>query len=251
MKDKMSSEEWSSVWKSRIKVSRLKEQVKRVVLREMGILVRDWADECGKDAPSITELGCAPGDMLVRIHSSCPEAKLRGIDYSTEGLGQARSKLVKANVHAELVHSDIFQYAPSLKSDLVVSFGLIEHFADPVKILTHHLKFAAPGGMVAVTVPNFNHPFVERCLRKYRPHDLETHDLRIMSEVALRQAFEEAGCLSIMTGCAVGPLLPSPNYMRSAMLYGLVSAAWNACSFLMPTTLLWPGLYWAFGKVPK
>lgn len=247
----MSSEEWGKVWGSRKLGRNFKERVKDRALHGLSMLIRSWADRCDP-VPSIIELGCAPGVMMRRIQRAVPEAKLRGIDYSENGLEQTIKSIASFGIDADLMLGDIFSFAPPYLSDLVVSFGLIEHFTDPAEVIRIHRKFAKPGGLIAVTVPNFSHPVVIKALRKYRPHDLETHRLDIMNEQALRKAFEYAGCVKIETGHAVGPLLPSPESIRgNALLYGLFSMFWNGVSFLIPSSLFWPGLYWSCGRVPE
>lgn len=248
--DMMSSEEWGKVWQSRRRGLNFKEMIKDRALHDLTMLIRNWADQCGS-APSIIELGCAPGEMLRRIKSAVPEAKLMGIDYSENGLEQTKKNLASFGINADLLLGDIFSFTPAHVSDLVVSFGLIEHFTDPAELIRMHRKFAKPGGLIAVTVPNFAHPVVIKALRKYRPHDLETHRLDIMNKQVLRKSFESAGCVKIETGHAVGPLLPSPESIRGGALpYGLFSMFWNSVSFMMPPSLLWPGLYWACGRAP-
>jgi SAM-dependent methyltransferase len=249
--DMMSPEEWGKVWDSRRLGRNFKEKVKDRALHDLSLLIKSWADRCDP-APSIMELGCAPGVMMRRIKRAVPEAKLSGIDYSENGLEQTKKSLADSGIEADLMLGDIFSFTPSHLSDLVVSFGLIEHFTDPAEVIRIHRKFAKPGGLIAVTVPNFAHPVVVKALRKYRPHDLETHRLDIMNEQALRNFFESAGCVKIETGYAVGPLLPSPEAIRGdALLYGIFSMFWNSLSFLMPSSLFWPGLYWSCGRVPE
>lgn len=250
-RDMMSSEEWGKVWKSRSRSLSFKERVKDRALHDLSMLIRNWADRC-EPVPSIMELGCAPGVMMRRIHRTVPKAKLYGIDYSESGLEQTKKILASFGIDADLMLGDIFSFPPRDLSDLVVSFGLIEHFTDPVEVIRMHRKFAKPGGLIAVTVPNFVHPVVVKALRKYRPHDLETHRLDIMNEQALRKFFKAAGCVKIETGHAVGPLLPSPESIRGdTLLYGLFSMFWNSVSFLIPSSLCWPGIYWACGQEPE
>ncbi len=144
---------------------------------------------------------------------------------------------------------DIFLFDSDEKVDLVLSCGLIEHFIDPSEAVKAHAKFVLPGGLVAATVPNLAHPFVKKCLEKFRPRDLEVHNLEIMSERALRDSFEKAGLVEIETGIATGPLLPAPGGKGGrAMLYALGSMAWNSCLFGIPASMFWPGTFWAIGR---
>ena len=250
--DLMSSDQWSAVWKARALGGAVKDRVKNWVLRDFLSLLQGWALKCESSQPKVIELGCAPGVMLNLVNRALPQAVLRGVDYSQEGLLQTKQRLQHSGIAAELLEGDIYTLNPEQKSDLVVSFGLIEHFSDPADMLRQHRKFARPGGWVAVTVPNFSHRLVHRALQRYRPKDLETHNLGIMSEQALQQAFRDAGFDKIETGYAIGPLLPSPDMdgPERYRLYSLVSRCWNTLAGILPASWFWPGLYWACGQVP-
>jgi len=248
-KDLMSADEWGMVWRRRSKAREFKERVKNVALAGMAEMIRGWADQCDQPVESITELGCAPGVMLRWVHRACPNAELYGVDYAQEGLEQAKDRLRAAKIPLNLMLGDVFTFDPPHKSPLVVSFGLIEHFSDPVEILRCHARFTTPGGRVAVTVPNFSHPAVLRALKKHRPHDLETHRLDIMNEAALRRLFEQTGYQDVRTGTALGPLLPAS--VSAGSMYGFFAMIWNALSGFIPDAWFWPGLFWASGIVPE
>ncbi|MFI5158282.1 MAG: class I SAM-dependent methyltransferase [Sphingobacteriales bacterium] len=55
----------------------------------------------------------------------------------------------------KIIESDLFNYTPNEKYDLVTSFGLIEHFSDTASIIKTHLQFLKPGGTLFITLPNF------------------------------------------------------------------------------------------------
>ena len=54
-----------------------------------------------------------------------------------------------------IIESDLFNYTPEEKYDMVLSFGLIEHFSDTASIIKTHLQFLKPGGTLFITLPNF------------------------------------------------------------------------------------------------
>jgi len=248
-KDLMSPDEWGDAWAKQTSESPLKQAVKNVVLKEFNALFAAWIARVPSEAPSVLELGCAPGTMLRRIHDACPQARVRGLDYSPRGIEITKENLRAWNIEAEISRGDIFEFEPAEPSDLVLSCGLIEHFVDPSEALRAHVRFARPGGLVAATVPNLAHPFVKKCLERYRPHDLEVHNLEIMSEKDLREAFTQAGLEEVETGRATGPLVPAPGERnKGTMLYSIGSMIWNTCSIAIPASLFWPGTFWAIGR---
>jgi SAM-dependent methyltransferase len=198
----------------------------------------------------VIELGCAPGLILKELYLLRPAHNYFGIDYSLEGLAITREFLEENGIKAELIHADIRTYVPDRRYDLVVSFGLVEHFDDPVRILEAHKKFVAEDGLVIVSVPNYSHHCVKKALKKFRPVTLHTHNLNIMSEDALRNAFFEARLGNVQVGGAVGPLLPTPKETPTleSKLYKIFSHIWNGGIRFIPPSQTWYGYYWACGK---
>ena len=126
-------------------------------------------DRSGNAQAEVIELGCAPGTILERIHRLRPKCRLAGIDYSVDGIDIARKRLDALGIDADVYFGD-FRTASLLKQyDVALSFGLIEHFEDPIAIIEYHKKYLRPGGLVAVSVPNFSHPIVKTLLKRFDP----------------------------------------------------------------------------------
>ncbi|MDF1586059.1 class I SAM-dependent methyltransferase [Marinimicrococcus flavescens] len=79
-----------------------------------------------------------------------------GLDYSELGCAQARQVLEAAGVEGEIVHGDLFDPPPAMlgQFDVVVSFGVVEHFPDTAACLDACARFLAPGGIMITTIPN-------------------------------------------------------------------------------------------------
>ena len=80
-----------------------------------------------------------------------------GIDYSPIGCDQARSILEKSGVRGRIVMSD-FSTPPDdmLEAfDVVVSFGVVEHFSDTASCVAELSKFLKPGGLMITEIPNY------------------------------------------------------------------------------------------------
>jgi SAM-dependent methyltransferase len=252
-KDMMSPEKWASEWYSRrtrgVK-DEIKQALKRWALKDFSRMIEMLIDSGPKTKMDVIELGCAPGLILKELYLLRPVHNYFGIDYSLDGLAITRKFLEENGIKAELIYADILTYVPDRTYDLVVSFGLVEHFDDPVKVLEAHKKFAAEDGLVMVSVPNYSHHCVRRALEKFRPVTLQTHNLNIMSEDALRKAFLEAGFGNIHAGGAVGPLLPTPKETPSleSRIYKIFSHIWNGGIRFIPPSQTWYGYYWAIGK---
>jgi SAM-dependent methyltransferase len=252
-KDMMSPEEWASEWYSRRTRSvkdEIKQRLKRWALKDFNRMIETLIDLGPKTKMDVIELGCAPGFILKELYLLRPAHNYFGIDYSLDGLAITNKFLEEYGIKAELIYADIRTYVPDRTYDLVVSFGLIEHFDDPVKILEAHKKFVAEDGLVIVSVPNYSHYYVRKALKKFRPVTLHTHNLNIMSEDALRNAFLKARFGHIQVGGAVGPLLPTPEETPTleSKIYKIFSYIWNGGIRFIPPRQTWYGYFWAIGQ---
>jgi trans-aconitate methyltransferase len=214
-------------------------------------MVGKLIDQGPKPVQNIIELGCAPGLMLQALYRLRPKHQYFGIDYSIEGLAIAQHVLNANAIKPNLIHADIQTYVPEKKFDMVISFGLVEHFADPVEIISAHRKFADKNGCVVVVIPNLSNRYVKKALEKFRPIDLQTHNLNIMSENALTNALIDSGLRDIQVGGVLGPWLPTPKETPTllAKTYHVFSHIWDGCIRFVPPRWTWYGYYWAIGKV--
>jgi len=64
-----------------------------------------------------------------------------------------KNGLKPGDIH--IIEADLFEYKPKKFYDIVLSFGLIEHFNDTKAIIETHLQFLKPGGLLFITLPNF------------------------------------------------------------------------------------------------
>ena len=199
----------------------------------------------------VLELGCAPGAMLMQLYALRSQHRYRGLDISATGLDIARSRLREVGIAADLYEGDI-RDADLPGADLVVSFGLAEHFADPADAMRYHRRFVKPGGMVAVTVPNYANPVVVRMLRRFNQETLATHNLAIMSVEAIRDALDRAGFVDVVSGHSGYALLPSsrPRPGPAGEIYRFGARAWNLVSGLLPEGVPWASSIWATGVNP-
>src|SRR6266513_2974678 len=106
----------------------------------------------------LLEVGSAPGTHLVQVHKSYG-FDCYGVEYTPRG-AELNRKVFRLNGldPANVIHADFF--SPEFQTryrgyfDIVLSRGFIEHFRDVDRVLSAHLNVIAPGGMLAVTIPN-------------------------------------------------------------------------------------------------
>jgi|SRR5919202_2011834 2-polyprenyl-3-methyl-5-hydroxy-6-metoxy-1,4-benzoquinol methylase len=103
----------------------------------------------------LLEIGCARSVWLPYFAKEFG-FKVYGIDYSEVGCQQARQILSKAAVEGEVVCADFFSPPTTMLEtfDVVVSFGVAEHFEDTKNCIIQFSKFIKPDGMMITIIPN-------------------------------------------------------------------------------------------------
>jgi 2-polyprenyl-3-methyl-5-hydroxy-6-metoxy-1,4-benzoquinol methylase len=219
--------------------------IDRMWLRLIEVIERSDAE--------VLEVGCAPGAMLERIHRLRPGFRLHGIDYAEAGVTMTRRRLQSLGIEATITQGDIRDTPLPRRFDVAFSFGLLEHFQDPVPILRCHADAVVPGGWVAITMPNYGEPLVQRALiGLLDPGVFQTHNRKSMSPGALREAMLAAGLQNVRVGTAGGPILRTDGTTRSqvARVCGAAARAWNMAAVLCPgAERLWGCHIWGRGQV--
>jgi 2-polyprenyl-3-methyl-5-hydroxy-6-metoxy-1,4-benzoquinol methylase len=107
------------------------------------------------DSKTILEIGCA-GSQWLPYFAKQFGFKVSGIDYSELGCRQAREILTNEGVEGDVVCSDFFSPPEEMlgKFDVVVSFGVVEHFDDTAECLERLSRFLKPGGLMITSIPN-------------------------------------------------------------------------------------------------
>lgn len=243
---------WDQTWTTQTPhAPRLLERFRRAIHWKFDRMLCRLVDAIGKPEADILELGCAPGTILERVHQLRPGHRLHGIDFSADGCRMAQERFAAAGMTVTLHQGDVRTLTPPRRYDLVLSCGFIEHFTDPVEILRCHIRFATPGGLVAVTVPNFAAPVVRFFLRHFNAEMLATHNFAIMSSEALTAALRAAGLHQVVVGRDGGSQLVS-DVSRPGLagrVYRRAAQGWNVLMAPVPGGL-WQSNLWGLGRVP-
>lgn len=202
-----------------------------------------------KAAPRVLELGCAPGRMLCRLNRLRPDCRFSGIDFSPSGVETSEVATRELGMRANIVQGDLFQVDLPDQHEIVMSFGLVEHFLDPSSILKQHARFCRPGGRVAITIPNFAP--VKKLAYWTKPEQADAHNFQIMSRERLRDAMVDAGFDDIQIHGLGGPRvwMEADQNRLWGRLYFRLAQAWNFFASLMPGSFTWYGTYAATGRV--
>lgn len=154
------------------------------------LLTRALETNCVPGA-QLLEVGCGGSRWLPYFHRAFGY-DVSGIDYTATGINLSQVILDKAGVKGWIVQGDLFEPPPNWieRFDAVVSFGLVEHFADTPHVVSACARYLRPGGQMITLVPTMRglYGLAYRLLRpaiycKHIPHSRET----------LAQAHEDAG----------------------------------------------------------
>lgn len=104
---------------------------------------------------SLLEVGCARSAWLPYFAKEFG-FKVHGLDYSEVGCRQAAQILTNEGVQGEIECADFFSPPERMlgEFDAVVSFGVVEHFADTAGCIRQFSKFLKPDGLMVTIVPN-------------------------------------------------------------------------------------------------
>lgn len=106
----------------------------------------------------ILELGCG-GSRWLPLLAQQARVTVRGVDFSETGVRWARELLASSGGDGSgIVLDTIDEYSRKHagEADIVVSFGLIEHFSRLDDIVEAHIRCARPGGRIFMSAPNLS-----------------------------------------------------------------------------------------------
>ncbi len=139
----------------------------------------------------LVEVGCGQSTYLPYFARSFG-FRVSGIDRSEVGCETARVLLEREGVKGDVYCADLFAVPERLagRFDVVISFGVVEHFeptVDPVRAMASLLK---PGGRMITNIPNLT-----GVLRAYQKRlDRDIYDVHVpLSRQMLAFAHREAG----------------------------------------------------------
>jgi SAM-dependent methyltransferase len=134
----------------------------------------------------LVDVGCAAGHALVEARSAGFHAL--GVEPSEEMARVARERsgceVLCAPVEAASV--------PTASAGVVCLFDVLEHLVDPVAALRRARAWLAPGGLLAVTVPDFGSWWARASGRRW-PFVTPWEHLHYFTRRTLSRALREAG----------------------------------------------------------
>lgn len=103
----------------------------------------------------LVEIGCARSQWLPYFNKEFG-FEVTGLDYSEAGCELARAILREQGIKGTVCCEDFFTPSKMLieQFDVVISFGVLEHFEDTLGCISAFSRFLKPGGIMITSVPN-------------------------------------------------------------------------------------------------
>lgn len=98
----------------------------------------------------VVDLGCGPGNLTARLAERWPDAEVIGVDSSPEMLADAR----RDHPGLTWVEADLAGYEPPRPADVIFTNAALHWLPDHERLLPTLLGRVAPGGTLAVQVPD-------------------------------------------------------------------------------------------------
>jgi 2-polyprenyl-3-methyl-5-hydroxy-6-metoxy-1,4-benzoquinol methylase len=187
---------WDNIWKN----SLLKELEKYSWdiseynwYRCYDIFIQILKNNSGKN---IIEIGCGGGNYLLFLNQAF-NLKVYGIDKSEKGSMIAKKYLLSKGVKSHIRTLDLFDLSEKEKYDIVVSFGLIEHFKKPFKVIRKCYNVLRNGGLLITSLPNLE-SIKDRLKLKF--HKFENENVyNIISKKDLLNWYSKLNMINIKT----------------------------------------------------
>ena len=189
----------------------------------------------GKNASySLAEIGCTPGRWLIYFAREFGY-QVSGCDSSEMGLAITKANLEMSGVQPSDLWLWDIEEADTSKTeafDLVVSLGVVEHFQNPLPVISNHVSMLKEGGYLVLEVPNLRgaNGIVQSWIN---PEKLRLHTTTIMSRSWFGDVATRFGLRVVYLDYVAGfePVALSPNDDKwRKILSVLLRGLWRARS---------------------
>ena len=150
----------------------------------------------------VVDLGCGPGNSTALIASRYPSADILGVDSDEAMLKQART----THVNSCFETGNFETWTPRKAPDLIYTNAALHWAADPLDVAARLFRALAPGGALALQVPqNFDKP----------------------SHVEMRAAAQDGPWAEKLVGVFQPLLLGASDYARALAPLGATLDIWS------------------------
>jgi len=135
---------------------------------------------------NILDMGAADGLMLSKVKKQFPNSECLGIEYSSDLIASNKDGKIK------IIQGDVQQLTFDDNSfDIIIATAIIEHLAEPEKMIAEAYRVLKKEGLLIITTPN---PFFEKIAGKIGGVPKEGHqttfNLKKLNEIFTNNHFK-------------------------------------------------------------
>jgi 2-polyprenyl-3-methyl-5-hydroxy-6-metoxy-1,4-benzoquinol methylase len=189
--DKAGTKYWDNLWEKRAPTRSINpsdKSMRNYVNSRFHLLFKEFFSKFASKEVKLLEIGCA-GSQWLPYFAKEFKFQVTGLDYSEIGCLQASATLKNEGVEGKIVYADFFSPPDDLlgEFDIVVSFGVVEHFEETANAIYSMGRFLRPGGTMFIVIPNMTGAvgFIEKIIN--RPV-YEIHKILLAEELKLMTA---------------------------------------------------------------
>ncbi|MGH8548485.1 MAG: class I SAM-dependent methyltransferase [Methylococcales bacterium] len=123
---------------------------------------------------SVLEFGGGGANYRLLAMAKWLGAETTALDFSEEGLSVLRRLFAMNGCEGSSIHADICTWTARQPCDMVVHWGVLEHFLDPLPILEKSAHALKPGGDLLFSVPNME-AMAAVLWKKWSPENWSKH----------------------------------------------------------------------------
>ena len=148
----------------------------------------------GKQALEVLDVGCGGGQSVLRLKERYPHLELTGVDLSEPQIARARRRAQRKGfpVQFDVADAQALPF-PDQRFDVVLSFGSVKHWPDPLQGIAECWRVLKPGGELLLVDSTSD----------ATPEQIR----RFLRDVTVSKVVREAGCrgISAFHGASVTP----------------------------------------------
>ena len=192
--DKASKKYWDKQWQAGSLPTAIDPHaggLRNILRRRFHALFSELFHGFGASTKSLVEIGCARSAWLPYFAKEFGFS-VSGIDYSEDGCQQSEFILDREGVDGAILCADVFSPPAEVIGafDVLISFGVMEHFQDTSGAARAFAECLKPGGMIITVIPNM----VGLLGRLQRVVDKAVYDIHVpLDRETLAQAHSDAG----------------------------------------------------------
>lgn len=160
MKKKTEKKYWDSIWKERKPAKNIQPELMTIrnnTNRMFHEYFKHIFSSIDTNNLKLLEVGCANSTWLPYFKKEFGFS-VTGLDYSEIGCSSAQQNLKDNNVTGNIVCADLFSPPQYMVAhyDIVISFGVVEHFDDTAACLLALSGLLKKGGLLITNIPNMS-----------------------------------------------------------------------------------------------